>query len=128
MATVDSDEEIAAAALGELKPYAIKVIVEDYNPEWPAWYADEEAAIRTALGPVALRVEHHGSTSVPGLAAKPIIDILLLVPDSADEPAYIPALEAIGYTQRIREPDWYEHRCLVKRTEDGAPHSINLHV
>src|SRR2546430_1494095 len=128
MATSGSDKKTAAATIGELKPYAVKVVVEDYNPEWPTWYADDEAKIRAALGPVVLRIEHHGSTSVPGLAAKPLIDILLLVPDSADESAYVPAMEAIGYTHRIREPDWYEHRCLIQRVEDGAPHSINLHV
>lgn len=128
MAKLDGDDLIAAATVGELKPYAVKVIVEDYDPDWPAWYATDEAAIRAALGDLALRIEHTGSTSVPGLAAKPIIDILLLVPESADEPAYVPPLERLGYTLRVREPDWYEHRCLSQRTEDGAPHSINLHV
>ena len=58
-----------------------------------------------------------------GLAAKPIIDILLAVPDSSDEPAYVPALEAAGYVLRIREPDWFEHR-LFK----GPDTDINLHV
>jgi GrpB-like predicted nucleotidyltransferase (UPF0157 family) len=76
-----------------------------------------------ALGDRALRLEHTGSTSVPGLAAKPIIDITLLVPDSADEPAYAPALEAAGYVLRIREPHWLEHR-LFK----GPDTDVNLHV
>jgi GrpB-like predicted nucleotidyltransferase (UPF0157 family) len=71
----------------------------------------------------AVRVEHVGSTSVPGLAAKPVIDILLAVPDSADEQTYVPALEAAGYVLRIREPDWFEHR-LFK----GPDTDINLHV
>jgi GrpB-like predicted nucleotidyltransferase (UPF0157 family) len=128
MAKLDGDDLIAAATVGELKPYAVKVVLEDYNPDWPAWYAADESAVRTALGDLALRVEHTGSTSVPGLAAKPIIDMLLLVPDSADEPAYVARLERLGYTLRVREPDWYEHRCLIRRAEDGAPHSINLHV
>ncbi|MFQ6395859.1 GrpB family protein [Nocardia sp. KC 131] len=125
---MDSDDEITAATIGDLKPYAVKVIVEDYNPEWPTWYSQGEAALRAALGTLALRIEHTGSTSVPGLAAKPIIDILLVIPDTADEATYIPALEAIGYTLRIREPDWYQHRCLIRRTELGAPWSVNLHV
>ncbi|HEV8555251.1 MAG TPA: GrpB family protein [Actinophytocola sp.] len=128
MAKLDGDDLIAAATVGELKPYAVQVVLEDYNPDWPAWYAADEAAIRAALGDLVLRIEHTGSTSVPGLAAKPIIDILLVVPDSADEPAYVPSLERLGYTLRVREPDWYEHRCLIQRTENGAPHSINLHV
>ena len=128
MATQDSDEELAAATIGELEPYAVKVVVEDYNPEWPSWYTAEEARIRAALGPQVLRIEHTGSTAVPGLAAKPIIDILLLVPDSADEPGYVPALESAGYAMRAREPDWYQHRCLIRRVENGAEHDVNLHV
>lgn len=128
MATLDSDEELAAATVGKLTPYAVEIVIEDYNPEWPAWYAEDEAAIRAALGPLALRIEHTGSTSVPGLSAKPLIDILLVVPDAADEAAYVPALEATGYALRIRQPDWYQHRCLVRRVEDGAQWSVNLHV
>ncbi len=128
MATLDSDDELAAATIGPLEPYAVKVVIEDYNPSWPGWYCEEEAAIRAALGALVLRIEHTGSTSVPGLAAKPVIDILLVIPDTTDEVAYVPALEGVGYTLRIREPDWYQHRCLVRRVEDGAPWSVNLHV
>jgi len=68
-------------------------------------------------------VEHIGSTAVPGLVAKPIIAILLVVANSADEPSYVPALEAAGYVLRIREPDWHQHR-LFK----GPDTNINLHV
>jgi GrpB-like predicted nucleotidyltransferase (UPF0157 family) len=68
-------------------------------------------------------VEHVGSTSVAGLAAKPIIDIVLAVADSADEAAYVASLEAQGYTLRIREPDWCEHRML-----EGSDADVNLHV
>jgi GrpB-like predicted nucleotidyltransferase (UPF0157 family) len=57
------------------------------------------------------------------LIAKPIIDILLAVADSADESAYVPALEAAGYRLRIREPDWHEHRLLK-----GSDTDVNLHV
>ncbi|MDE1673308.1 MULTISPECIES: GrpB family protein [Nocardia] len=127
MATWD-DDEIAAGTVGDLRPYAVKVVLEEYNPAWPDWYAEEEAVIRAALGAVALRIEHTGSTSVPGLAAKPLIDILLLVPDTTDEPAYVPALEAAGYTLRIRQPGWYQHRCLVRRVDTGASRDVNLHV
>ncbi len=122
------DDGIAASMIGDLQPYAVKVVVEEYNPAWPTWYAEEEAAIRAALGDLALRIEHTGSTSVRGLAAKPLIDILLLVPDAADEAAYLPALEAAGYALRVRQPDWYQHRCLVGRVESGARRSVNLHV
>jgi GrpB-like predicted nucleotidyltransferase (UPF0157 family) len=86
-------------------------------------FAREAERIRRVLGSRALRIEHVGSTSVPGLAAKPIIDLLLVVPDSADERAYEPALTAAGYILRIREPNWYEHRVFK-----GPDTDINLHV
>ena len=75
------------------------------------------------LGERVVQLEHIGSTSVPGLAAKPIIDILLVVADPADEPAWLPDLEAAGYRLVIREPDWYQHRCLK-----GPDTNVNLHV
>jgi GrpB-like predicted nucleotidyltransferase (UPF0157 family) len=81
------------------------------------------ARIRGALGERVEQLEHIGSTSVPGLAAKPIIDILLIVPDSSDEPAWLPDLEAAGYLLVIREPDWHQHRCLK-----GPDTNVNLHV
>ena len=86
----------------------------DPDPEWAAQYARQEARIRAALGPRAVQVEHVGSTSVPGLAAKPVIDIVLVVADSAYEAAYVPDLEAAGYALQFREPDWYEHRFLTR--------------
>ena len=64
------------------------------------------------LGAEVLSLEHAGSTSVPELAAKPIIDIVLTVPDSADEAAYVPTLTAAGYRLLIPESDWFEHRLL----------------
>ena len=70
-----------------------------------------------------LRIEHVGSTSVPGLAAKPLIDIVLVVADTTDEDAYVPPLEAAGYVLRIREPDWFEHR-LFK----GPDTNVNVHT
>src|SRR6478672_7065640 len=82
-----------------------EVTLAEYDPAWPGMYDREEARIRGALGARALLVEHIGSTAVPGLAAKPIIDILLAVADVSDEDAYLPDLEAAGYVLRIREPD-----------------------
>ncbi|MFZ0141648.1 MAG: GrpB family protein, partial [Aeromicrobium sp.] len=66
---------------------------------------------------------HAGSTSVPGLAAKDVIDVLLVVPDPTEEAAYAPALEAAGYTFHLREPEWHEHRLF----REGSPR-MNLHV
>src|SRR5215217_5084237 len=77
------------------------------NPSWPLQYAEAAALIRRALGSTAVVVEHVGSTSVPGLAAKPVLDVLLLVPDPTDEAAYVPPLEAAGFLLHLREPDWH---------------------
>jgi GrpB-like predicted nucleotidyltransferase (UPF0157 family) len=99
------------------------IVLVDYDDAWPVRFEREARHIRTALGARALLLEHAGSTSVPGLVAKPIIDIVLAVPDSSNENDYVPALEAEGYALRIREPDWYEHRVLKK-----SDPSVNLHV
>jgi GrpB-like predicted nucleotidyltransferase (UPF0157 family) len=97
--------------------------VVDYDPAWPELFRREAERIRGALGERVVQLDHVGSTSVPGLAAKPIIDILLVVPDSSDEPAWLPDLEAAGYLLVIREPAWYQHRCLK-----GPDTNVNLHV
>jgi hypothetical protein len=95
----------------------------DPDPEWAAQYAREQERIRAALGARAVQVEHVGSTSVPGLMAKPVIDIVLTVTDSANEARYIPDLEAAGYVLQFREPDWYEHRFLRDHNPD-----VQIHV
>lgn len=118
-----SEEQIRAATVGELLPLSAPILIVDYDPAWPQLFNEEADRIRTALTDVALMIEHVGSTSVPGLAAKPKIDILLVVPDSADEARYVPSLEAAGFVLRIREPDWYEHRVFK-----GPGTDINLHV
>jgi GrpB-like predicted nucleotidyltransferase (UPF0157 family) len=100
-----------------------RIELADYDPHWPELYAREEARLRRVLGERVVRVAHAGSTSVPGLPAKPIVDIVLEVPDTRDEAAYVADLEAAGYTLTIREPDWFEHR-LFK----GPDTNINLHV
>lgn len=120
--TSDLDARIAAVTVGPVE-FDVKIVIEDYDPRWPEWYEREAARIRAAMGAAALSVEHVGSTSVPGLAAKPIIDIDLIVADSTDETAYLPALEAAGYTLRLREPHWQEHRMLK-----GPDTDVNLHV
>jgi GrpB-like predicted nucleotidyltransferase (UPF0157 family) len=118
-----TEEQIRAATIGELKPHAAPILLVEYDPEWPRLYLREEERLRAALGARALHVEHVGSTSVPGLAAKPVIDVVLVVADSADELAYVPDLEVAGYVLRIREPDWFEHRLLK-----GPDTNVNLHV
>lgn len=117
----DADPDEDPWVLGPPKPTVVEI--KPYDPEWPARFAALADDIRAALGATALDVEHVGSTSVPGLAAKDIVDIDLTVPDSADEPSYVPALEAIGYVLTIREPSWHQHRCLTLPTP-----RVNLHV
>jgi len=95
----------------------------DYEPRWPELFRREADRLRAVLGRHALLIEHTGSTAVPGLAAKPVIDILLVVRNSADEDSYLPLLHAAGYVMRIREPEWYEHRML-----NGPDTDVNLHV
>jgi GrpB-like predicted nucleotidyltransferase (UPF0157 family) len=93
---------------------------------WSEWYAREEDRILTALGPRALVVEHVGSTSVPGLAAKPVIDIVLVVADSSDEAGYVPDLQDVGYLLQLREPGWHEHRFLIDHEPDVQVHVFSL--
>ncbi|HXA27442.1 MAG TPA: GrpB family protein [Candidatus Angelobacter sp.] len=117
------EEEIRAATVGEPQRLDAPITLVEYDPRWPALFEREQARSRGALGDGVVRLEHCGSTSVPGLAAKPIVDIALEVRDSADEGSYLPPLEAAGYVLRIREPDWYEHRVLK-----GPDTNVNLHV
>lgn len=119
-----TEEQIQAVRLGGAKPLpGGRIILVEYDPAWPELFEREAARVRTLLGDAVRRLEHVGSTSVPGLVAKPIIDMLLAVPDSVDEAAYVPPLERAGYVLRIREPDWHQHRLLK-----GPDTDINLHV
>ncbi|MFW5469887.1 GrpB family protein [Knoellia sp. CPCC 206435] len=113
---------------GRPEPWSVPVVLHEPDPTWPASAEQEVRTIRHALGPLSLAADHVGSTSVPGLAAKPVLDLLLQVPDSADEAAYVPPLVALGYWLQVREPDWLEHRVLYRRTARGSPWAVNLHV
>ncbi|UED88419.1 GrpB family protein [Streptomyces profundus] len=123
-----SEAELAAVTVGAVRPLEGRVRLMEPHPEWPRVFAAEAAAVGRQLGSLPHGLAHVGSTSVPGLPAKPVVDMLLTVPDPADEGAYVPALEALGYRLAIREPDWFEHRVL--RREDPAPgaEGVNLHV
>lgn len=117
-----SDDEVEAAATGRPAAPATVHLTEP-DEGWAAAFEAEAARLRRILGPVALGVDHVGSTSVPGLVAKPIIDIVLTVADPADEATYVPALETAGYVVRIREPEWFDHRLLK-----GPDVDVNVHV
>jgi GrpB-like predicted nucleotidyltransferase (UPF0157 family) len=101
----------------------LRIVMVEYDPQWPELFQREAERIRATLGRHVLQLEHIGSTSVPGLAAKPTVDILLAVDDSADESGYLPALVSARYMLLIREPDWQEHRMFK-----GPDTDINLHV
>jgi GrpB-like predicted nucleotidyltransferase (UPF0157 family) len=96
------------------------VTLVEYDAAWAARYERERARIRTALGARVLAIEHVGSTSVPGLAAKPVVDIDVAVADPEDEAAFVPDLEAAGYVLRVRDSG---HRML--RTPE---HDVHVHV
>jgi GrpB-like predicted nucleotidyltransferase (UPF0157 family) len=117
-----TDEYIARTRVGVVRLHNGPVILAEYDDAWPERYAGLEHEIREVLRDEALLVEHVGSTSVPSLVAKPIIDIVLVVADSARERDYVPPLEAAGYALRVREPGWYEHRMLVAGNQDVQVH------
>ena len=121
--TGPTDDDITAEFIGDRPIHNDVVQLVEYQSIWSEQFQREAERIQGALGSRALSIDHVGSTSVPGLAAKPIIDIALTVADSADEPAYVPDLEAAGYQLRLREPGWFEHR-LFK----GPDVDVNLHV
>jgi GrpB-like predicted nucleotidyltransferase (UPF0157 family) len=122
-AAADRQAELDRAWIDGAPRHDATIHLARYDPGWPALYEREAARIRGALGDRVVQLEHVGSTSVPGLSAKPVIDILLVVPDSADEDDYVPDMEAAGYRLTIREPDWHEHR-LFK----GPDTNVNLHT
>lgn len=116
-----TDEEIAQARVAPAVPTRVEVVAPD--PGWVDDYQCVRSQVLDALGARVLAVEHVGSTSVPGLWAKPVIDVDLTVADSSDEASYLPDLEAVDFVLTVREPGWEQHRCLRGR----APFA-NVHV
>jgi GrpB-like predicted nucleotidyltransferase (UPF0157 family) len=102
---------------GREKP---EILIADYDPEWPARFDCESTRIRAALGSTALSIQHIGSTAVPGLAAKPIIDVLVTVAAPDDDAVIVPALESAGYELRVREAG---HRMFRTPARD-----VHVHV
>ena len=92
-----------------VRPEAVEVVAPD--SAWPEQYAGLRSRVLAALGDRVLSIAHVGSTSVPGLWAKPVIDRDLVVADSGAEDEWLPDLEAVGFELRVREPEWEEHRC-----------------
>jgi GrpB-like predicted nucleotidyltransferase (UPF0157 family) len=110
-----------------------RVFLSEPDPSWVVDYAVEQELISEALGPVLVTIDHAGSTSVPDLAAKPIVDVVLTVEDPTDEAAYVQPLQSAGYVFHHREPHWHEHRLFKKGMPHFAPDRppgprVNLHV
>jgi GrpB-like predicted nucleotidyltransferase (UPF0157 family) len=116
-----ANEPYESALIGGIEKREIRIVA--YDPGWPKNFERHAQIITEAIGGSIVRIEHVGSTSVPGLAAKPIIDILVVVPDSANESAYLPQLEGAGYVLRVREPDWNQHRMFRTPGRD-----VHIHV
>ena len=112
-----SEEYLAAVTVGDRKPHNSTIELAAWTPRWATLYTDVADKIRHTLTEAPVLLEHVGSTAVPGLSAKPFLDMLLVVANSADEAAYLPALEAVGFRLRIREPAWHEHRFLIREAE-----------
>ena len=108
------------------KRHDAPVRLVDYDPAWADRYAAAAERIRGALGDRVVVLEHVGSTSVPGMPAKPYVDVVLAVPDSAAEGEYVPELEAAGYALRAREPHWFEHRFLASEDRDVQVHVFTV--
>ena len=119
-----ADEHVETGLIGGEEKLQIQIV--DYDTGWPKKFEVHARVIADALGSVALQIDHIGSTSVPGLAAKPIIDILVIVQNSADESAYMSRLEAAGYLLRVREPDWNEHRMFRTHEKDVHVHIYSV--
>jgi GrpB-like predicted nucleotidyltransferase (UPF0157 family) len=115
--------DLGGVTVGGPQSLAGPIEIREYDPAWPELYEREAKRLRALLGDRVVRIEHVGSTAVPGLPAKPVIDIGLEVQSSAAEETYVPDLEAAGYVLRIREPEWFEHRLL-----NGPDTDVNLHV
>lgn len=118
---VPTVDEIEAARVGARA--AAPVVVVEPDPAWAEAFAVVAGRLREALDQRALGIEHVGSTAVPGLRAKPVIDVDLTVADSGAEDEWLPDLERAGFTLRVREPEWEEHR-MVR----GEGPRCNVHV
>lgn len=114
-------DRLREVVIGDLGPVRIELC--EHDPAWSQRFSSHAQRIRGALGGTVRRVEHIGSTAVPGLSAKPIIDILLVVDDPADEASYLPELQDAGYELRAREADFDEHRMLRTPARD-----VHIHV
>ena len=121
--TFSDDEPPEGESPWVVAPVVEPIEIVEPDPSWPDAFETIASRVRSALGARALLVEHVGSTSVPGLPAKPVIDVDLIVASSHVEAAWAPALESVGFVLTVREPWWHEHRMMKL----AAPRA-HLHV
>jgi GrpB-like predicted nucleotidyltransferase (UPF0157 family) len=114
----DFDHDLDRVLIGGREERDVRI--EPYSEEWPQRFVEERSRIETALGSNARRIEHVGSTAVPRLGAKPVIDIMVTVDDPDDEGAFVVSLESAGYELRVREP---HHRMFRNPARD-----VHVHV
>lgn len=123
IATFHDGPPPGAASPWVVQPAREPIDMVPADPAWPVVFEEIAAGLREVLGARVLDLLHVGSTSVPGLAAKPVIDIDLIVANPANEPSWLPALEAAGFVLTAREPWWHEHRMLR-----GYDPRSNIHI
>lgn len=104
------------------------IVIEDYNPDWPKFYEEEKERIVGAIGHLLAGIEHIGSTSVPGLAAKPIVDIMPAVRSEADLDLTIAPMRALGYEYVSKYEEVLPFRRLFVKRRPSHPRSFNVHV
>ncbi|KAJ5157746.1 uncharacterized protein N7482_008846 [Penicillium canariense] len=102
------------------------ITILEPNPEWPQRFEEVKERIQKALGALILDIAHAGSTSVPGLPAKDIIDVDLSLKDAMDEASYVRPLEEAGFRFLLREPRWHQHRFFVENWPKA--YHVNVHV
>jgi len=100
-------------------PERREIVIVDYDPEWPIRFLAHRDRVARALGSMARSIEHIGSTAVPGLGAKAIIDVLVAVQNPDDE-SHVPGMQSAGYHLRVREPG---HRMFR-----SFEHDVHVHV
>jgi GrpB-like predicted nucleotidyltransferase (UPF0157 family) len=114
------DRWLDHAVIGERRPGPVKLV--EYDADWPARFERLRGPLADRLGPTARRIEHVGSTAIPGMAAKPIVDVLVTVEDVEDEARYLPAIVELGYELRVRETG---HRMFRPPSRDAHVHVCN---
>ena len=120
-----TEQQIVSVTVGTPDILNDKIYLAEYDSAWPSIFTELKQEIYDVLADKVILLEHVGSTSVPGLSAKPIIDMVLAVSDSSNESLYVPPLEKLGYVLKIREPNWHEHRVLKLLQ---PPRKANLHI